>query len=226
MTWMDAIVDGNPVTLRGGKAVEIEALWYNALMIMAKLAPKFGEHGLTYQKAAVLCKTSFNAKFWNASKNYLFDIVDWKDASVRPNALFAISLPFAVLNKEKWQAVVDTASQELLTPYGMRTLGKSEPQYRGYLGLGPKERDLSYHNGDVWPWLLGAFADAYSRAYPHKKLTHLLAHLLEASEKGSSIGTINEVFAGDQPYAPEGCISQAWSVGELLRIIAENPVEV
>lgn len=223
MTWMDAVVDGNPVTLRSGKPVEVEALWFNALTLVSRLAKRFGTGAGTYSKAAELCKKSFNEKFWNGEKGYLFDVVGKSnDASIRPNALFAISLPFPVLEKTKWRSVVNVAISELLTPYGMRTLATSDPCYRGSASGNPGERDLAYHQGDAWPWLLGAFIDAYGRAYPHKRLGMFTETLLNKPD-GIPASSISEVFSGSYPHKPDGCLNQAWSVGELMRVIAENP---
>jgi len=225
MTWMDAIVDGKPVTPRSGKPVEVEAFWFNALVIMSKLAKRFGVGSSQYSEAAEKCKKAFNKQFWNSEKGYLFDVVSkaGNHPSIRPNALFAVSMPFPILDKEKWRSVVDIAIQELVTPYGLRTLAASDVLYRGYAGGNQTERDLSYHQGDAWPWLLGAFTDAYNRVYPHKSLGIFIDALLKGCSNGTAVSCVSEVFSGSYPHKPEGCISQAWSVGELLRIIAENP---
>ncbi len=227
MTWMDAIVDGKPVTLRKGKAVEIQALWYNALCVMAKLAKHFGEKSEIYDTAARKCKKSFNDAFWNKEKGYLFDYIDGahKDSAIRPNALFAISLDFPVLEESRWKSVVGVAERELLTPYGMRTLAPSEPGYKGIAGGSQRERDLSYHQGDVWPWLLGAFAEAYKKAHPHKDAGHFARPLIVGEDRLAA-GKIPELYDGSAPHKPGGCIAQAWSVAELMRAIAENQEQV
>ncbi len=227
MTWMDAIVDGKPVTLRRGKAVEIQALWYNALCVLAKLAKQFGEKPDSYDMAARKCKKSFNEAFWNNGKGYLFDYIDGahKDLAIRPNALFAVSLAFPVLEESKWKSVVGVAERELLTPYGLRTLALSEPGYRSVAGGSQRDRDLSYHQGDIWPWLLGAFTDAYKRAHPHKDVGHFVKPLI-VGENHMAVGKIPELYDGSAPHLPGGCIAQAWSVAELMRIIAENQAQV
>ena len=225
MTWMDAVLNGTPVTLRSGKPVEIQALWYNALALMSRLAIKWGADVREYTKAAELCKKSFNEMFWNPAAGYLYDVVrdDGRDASIRPNALFSVSMPFPVLDKERWRSLADVALRELVTPYGIRTLAASDVNYRGDATGTHSQRDLAYHQGTAWPWLMGAFIDAYSRAHPHKGVKVFTEALVNTCSNGHSVGCINEVFSGSWPHKPEGCISQAWSVGEILRVLAENP---
>lgn len=223
VTWMDAVVNGSPVTPRNGKAVEIQALWFNALQVCSELAKRFKENPQKYLNMASACRVSFNQKFWNGENGYLFDVVsETKDASVRPNALFSISLPFPVLEKDKWKRIVGVAQKELLTPYGLRTLSPHDLNYKGSASGNQAERDLAYHNGDAWPWLFGAFVDAYKKAYPHKPVDEFLRPILEDHLKAGGVGCVSEIFDGSPPYRPEGCIHQAWSVGEVLRVLAEN----
>lgn len=221
MTWMDAVVDGVPVTLRKGKAVEIQALWYNALMVCAKLAEKLSEKPDPYLKMAVECRTSFHDKFINHDNGYLYDVVDGdsRDASVRPNALLAVSMSFPILDESRWKNVVDIAVNELLTPFGLRTLSSSDSRYRGFASGTQKECDLSYHQGDAWPWLLGPFIDAHAKTYPKSRIGQFLKPLLEA--QAGCIGHIAEVYDGAPPHKPGGCMSQAWSVAEIMRVLAE-----
>ncbi len=223
MTWMDAIVDGNPVTLRKGKAVEIQALWYNALMVCSQLAERFGEKPGPYRKLAIECSTSFRDKFLNHENGYLHDVVDGNDdyAAIRPNALFAISLDFPILDEHLWKRVVDLAEQELVTPYGIRTLAQTDPEYRGSAQGNSTERDLAYHQGDAWPWLLGAFIDSYVKVYPNRGIGHFIKPLVEGHNR-LAMGKVPEVYDGSRPHRPEGCISQAWSTAELMRILAEH----
>ena len=218
-TWMDAIVDGTPVTLRSGKPVEIQALWYNALMVGSHLANKFGGKD-TYKLLGEECYESFNEKFWNDETKYLYDVIG--DGSIRPNALFAVSLPFPILEEKRWRSVVGKAERELLTPYGLRTLAPSDSRYKGSAKGSPTERDLAYHQGDAWPWLIGPFIDAYSKAYPERSLAKFVEPLLVHLED-ACLGGISEIFGGSD-NEPEGCINQAWSVAELMRILHEHPL--
>jgi predicted glycogen debranching enzyme len=232
LTWMDARVDGRPVTPRTGKPVEVQALWYNALQFLAELDLKLKEPSRGYEKLASIARTSFNEKFWNEGAQYLFDRVEGRerDASVRPNALIAISLPYEVLEESRFKPVVETAARELYTTYGLRTLAPREPGYRGRFQGPPSERDASYHQGAVWPWLMGPFVTAFVKAHGPSEatkarvndlLTPFLDHLSEAG-----VGTVSELFEGDAPHAPRGCPAQAWSVGEILRVLWEEGLVV
>jgi predicted glycogen debranching enzyme len=222
-TWMDAVVDGTPVTPRNGSPVEIQALWYNALMVCSKLVERFGEDVVPYLNMAEACKKSFNSRFVNKESGYLYDVVDGerRDASVRPNALFAISLDFPVLDRKCWKQVVDTAKRELLTPYGLRTLSRQDPNYKGFASGNQSERDRAYHQGDAWPWLLGAFADAYLKVYPDGRIGDFIRPLLEGRNSACA-GKVPEIYDGSEPQKPAGCISQAWSCAELIRLLSEH----
>lgn len=233
MTWMDTMVDGKPATPREGKAVEVQALWYNALKTFELLAKKFKDVGEA-EKFAVLAekaKINFNEKFWNRGKNCLFDVIDkqgYGDQSVRPNQIIAASLDFTMLDKAKSKMVVDVVRRELLTPCGLRTLAKSDPQYIGVYYGDRRSRDLAYHNGTVWPWLLGPFTTAYlktegygeyMREYAFK---NFLAPLLTEQVFKAGLGSISEIFDGEPPHTPRGCIAQAWSIAEPLRAYIED----
>lgn len=221
VTWMDACVNGKPVTPRVGKPVEINALWYNALCLMACWAKYVGESAQRYESLASRCAASFRRKFWHEG-GYLYDVIDSNgkvDDSFRPNQIIAVSLPFSPLKPHQQKLIVDAVEHELLTPYGLRTLSPRNPQYCGTYSGGPIERDSAYHQGTAWPWLLGQFADAHYKVYRDLgRIKELLQpfknHLSEAG-----VGSISELFDGDPPHNPGGCIAQAWSVGEILRIL-------
>jgi len=215
LTWMDAIVDGNAVTPRRGKPVEINALWYNALRIVADLS---ADSGMRSRADGV--RESFESAFWNRQSQCCFDVVNPNDASIRPNQLFAIALPFPLFDDARAAEILRVCESQLLTPAGLRSLSPNDPRYRGRLIGDQRSRDTAYHQGTVWPWLLGAYVDALLRyrgesgaASARTLLTNLSTHLNEAG-----LGTIGEIFDGDAPHAPRGCIAQAWSVGEVLRV--------
>jgi predicted glycogen debranching enzyme len=235
LTWMDAENDGVAVTSRAGKAVEIQALWYNALRICELLAKKYEENALAddYSSMAEKAKSSFNRKFWNIEKQCLLDVVDehGADQSIRSNQIIAVGLDFTMLEKDRQNLVVDFVMKEFLTPYGLRTLAKSDPRYKGrYFGDG-QTRNLAYHNGPVWPWLTGSLTKAYLRtkgqASRQLKLVQetFLFPLLSQQTIQSGLGSISELYDADLPYTAGGCLSQAWSVGELLRAYVEDTLQ-
>ena len=224
LTWMDAKVGDHVITPRTGKPVEIQALWYNALRIMEDLALHFGddEDKSRYDSMADLAKLSFNGAFWNNEEDCLYDVVEngSRDGSVRPNQIFAVSLPYAMLDADKAKAVVDKVEEELLTPVGLRSLSPRDPKYIPiYIGS-PLERDSAYHQGTVWAWLIGGFVEAYRKVYPDREdrvaaiLSGFERHLHEAG-----VGQISEIFDAEPPHAPRGCPAQAWSVAEVLRVM-------
>ena len=226
LTWMDAKVGDHVITPRTGKPVEIQALWYNALRIMEDLALHFGddEDKSRYDSMADLAKLSFNGAFWNNEEDCLYDVVEngSRDGSVRPNQIFAVSLPYAMLDADKAKAVVDKVEEELLTPVGLRSLSPRDPKYIPiYIGS-PLERDSAYHQGTVWAWLIGGFVDAYRKVYPDREdrvaaiLSGFERHLHEAG-----VGQISEIFDAEPPHAPRGCPAQAWSVAEVLRVMLD-----
>jgi predicted glycogen debranching enzyme len=227
---MDAKIGDFVVTPRTGKAVEIQALWYNALCIMSDFAEKFADEKdcKTYAEMADEAQTGFNQIFWNEQEECLFDVIDGdeKDASVRPNQIFAVSLPNTMLSIEQAQKIVKKVEEELLTPVGLRSLSPKDKNYCSvYIGS-PFERDSSYHQGTIWAWLIGAFVDAYRKAYPNGQQTeNRVNETLEGfknhlCEEGS--GQISEIFDADAPHKPRGCIAQAWSVAEVLRVISKR----
>lgn len=225
LTWMDAKIGDFVVTPRTGKAVEIQALWYNALCVMADLAGIFGDWAdeKKYLELAEKAKENFNRIFWNETENCLYDVIDGeaKDGSVRPNQIFAVSLPNAILDdKGKAKKIVEKVEAELLTPVGLRSLSPKDKNYCPiYIGS-PFDRDSSYHQGTVWAWLIGGFVDACRRVFPDDKqrvaeiLDGFKTHLTEAG-----CGQISEIFDADAPHNPRGCPAQAWSVAEVLRIV-------
>jgi len=230
LTWMDAKAGDWVVTPRRGKAVEIQALWYNALSIMEDLARRIGDETgrKRYNSMAALTKWSFNRQLWNEKGGCLYDVVNGgpADASIRPNQIFAVSLPYSMLSPERAKQVVGVVEQHLLTPYGLRTLAPSDPQYRGRYSGNPISRDGAYHQGTVWPWLMGSFIRAYikvnggtepARRQAENWLVSLKDHLADAG-----LGQMSEIFDGDPPHRPVGCVAQAWSVAEILRTTVED----
>jgi predicted glycogen debranching enzyme len=224
LTWMDAKCDGWVVTPRRGKAVEINALWYNALCVLARwLGEEHGEQAAAPLRAqAERTHASFNARFWYDDGGYLYDVVDSEsggdDAAFRPNQLFAIALPNPVLDEARWPSLVDAAAQRLLTPVGLRSLDPGHPDYKPTYHGDLRTRDAAYHQGTVWSWLIGPFIDAFLKVHPERRaqarswLGGLVAHLDDAG-----IGTISEVFDAEAPFTARGCMAQAWGVAELLR---------
>lgn len=226
LTWMDAKIGDLVITPRTGKPVEIQALWYNALMIMAEFAETFGhdEDAKRFRSMADLAYLSFNAVFWNDEKQCLFDYIENgnRNDAVRPNQLLAISLDHPILDKKHWLAVVTKAENELLTPVGMRSLSPADPAYVPIYKGSPFDRDSAYHQGTVWGWLIGPYVDAYKKVYDHEPaLNAKVASLLTGFEQHLSktcIGQISEIFDGDAPHHSRGCPAQAWSVAEVLRV--------
>ena len=225
LTWMDAKIGDWVVTPRTGKTVEIQALWYNALRSMADLAAKFAKptDQAKYLKMAAKAKTGFNKLFWNKDEECLFDVVndDRADASVRPNQIFAVSLPHTMLSSAKARKVVDKVETELLTPFGLRSLSPKDPRYVPvYIGS-PLVRDAAYHQGTVWGWLIGGYVDAYRKVHSKDPKTHARVNEIiakfQAQLTESLIGQVAEIFDADLPHATRGCAAQAWSVAELLR---------
>lgn len=225
LTWMDAKVDGWVVTPRDGKAVEINALWYNALSRVADLARSLGHDARPYETLARRAREAFG-QFWYAAGRYLYDRIDddgRPDPTLRPNQVFAASLPHSPLSRSQCKDVVASVEHALLVPLGVRTLAPDAPGYRGGYGGDRMARDSAYHQGTAWPWLLGPFAMAYTRAHgPGEATRTRIRTLLEPlwqhlGEFG--LGHVAEVFAGDPPHSPSGCFAQAWSTAELLRVL-------
>jgi predicted glycogen debranching enzyme len=236
LTWMDASVENDVITPRTGKAVEIQALWYNSLRIMELLANKFDEPTLAQKYANMANQTqqSFNEKFWNPRNDCLFDVVDGQavDASIRPNQIFAVSFNFTMLDHEKNQKVVETVNRELVTPYGLRTLSLGDPKFIGKCSGDSRSRDMAYHNGTIWPWLLGPYVTAYLKVNEYsaearkQTLENLILPLFTTGIHQGGLGTINEIYDCDPPNEPRGCISQAWSVAEPLRAYVEDIMQI
>jgi len=224
LTWMDAKIGDWVVTPRTGKAVEINALWINALETMAELARVLKISSDSYQTLSGKAKDGFH-KFWNAERRCCYDVIEapgiGNDASLRPNQIFAVSLAVSPLPSEQQKAVVDICASQLLTPYGLRSLAPGEAGYRGHYGGGPRERDAAYHQGTVWAWLLGHFALAHHRVYADRVAAMRFLEPLGSAIQRYGLGTLGEIFDGDAPFAPKGCIAQAWSVGEVLRAWVE-----
>lgn len=227
LTWMDAKAGSWVVTPRHGKAVEINALWYNALRVMAEVVSRCGGDGSSYLKLAEKVRKSFVKAFWNDKANCLYDTVNEQgpDEKIRPNQILAVSLSFPVLEGEKAKNVVDTVHQQLYTALGLRTLAKDDPQYRGiYIG-DQYARDGAYHQGTVWTWPLGRFITAYARVYRDapdlKQQLDAFFKPFHDHLRDACIGSISEIFDGDEPLLPRGCCAQAWSVSEILRSYVE-----
>lgn len=224
LTWMDAKVDDWVVTPRRGKAVEINALWYNALCTMRKwlLQEDREADAALLEKHAAEVAESFNQRFWSQELGYLYDVVDGPhgdDPACRPNQILALSLPHAVLRREYWQPVLQTVQRRLLTPMGLRTLDPEHPDYKPNYYGDLRSRDAAYHQGTVWPWLLGPFVDAWLKVYPEDVASAkgFLQPLIEKHLTEACVGSISEIFDAQEPCVPRGCVAQAWSVAEVLR---------
>jgi predicted glycogen debranching enzyme len=247
LTWMDAKCGDYVVTPRQGKAVEINALWYNFLMTLDFFEGKVREADATtagasprqaledYAGMAAKAKAGL-AKFWNAERGCLVDVIrddGSKDESIRPNQLFAISLPYVAFSEDQARSILAVVEAELLTPKGLRTLSPHDPAYQGKYGLGKAkanqyDRDITYHQGTVWPWLFGCWVNA--RVFAHGATKENFAHIgnyLAAIKAHifaeAGVGSISEICDGDAPHTPRGCVAQAWSVAELLRVMTEYP---
>jgi predicted glycogen debranching enzyme len=232
LTWMDAKVDDWVVTPRRGKAVEINALWYNALRLLAAWRREAGDNAGAerYTAAAEQSCESFNRRFWNASSGYLFDIIDGEngdDPACRPNQVLAVSLKHPVLSRDRWEAIVSAVQKQLLTPVGLRSLSPDhrdyQPRYFGSL----RDRDAAYHQGTVWAWLIGPFIDAWLKVHPDRVGAHAWLRAFVSHLDQAGTGSISEIFDAEQPHTPRGCIAQAWSVAEVLRTwLKTSPVSL
>jgi predicted glycogen debranching enzyme len=228
LTWMDAKVDGWVVTPRRGKAVEINALWYNALRLLEGWLrdEAQADQANEISEQANRARTSFSQRFWNPNTNCLFDVIDGEhgdDPAVRPNQIFTFALKHPILDESRWGAVLEVVRDKLLTPVGLRSLSREHPDYKPRYFGDLRARDAAYHQGTVWGWLIGPFIDAHLKVHPEDKagargyLNALLPHLDHAC-----VGSISEIFDAEAPYTPRGCIAQAWSVAEALRCWAKT----
>ena len=226
LTWMDAKYDGVAFTPRCGKAVEVNALWYNALCLLAQFyAERDLENSRQYKSMADNARAGFCGLFWNQSKRYLNDCIlpdGLVDDSLRPNQIFAVSLPFSPLSPDRQQSVVNAVQKHLLTPYGLRTLDANDCRYKGVYTGPQQQRDEAYHQGTVWPFLLGPFVESFLKVNgfsrkSKKKAAEFIQPLLKHLTEDSCLGSVSEIFDGDAPHKPKGCFAQAWSVAELIR---------
>jgi predicted glycogen debranching enzyme len=225
ITWMDATVKGKPATARWGYPVEINALWYNAICFAQELARLFDDHEFSFRDLISKIRKSFVDTFWIEGEAYLGDVFrdGFLDRAIRPNQILAVSLPYSPLDAAKWMGVVEKVKNHLLAPVGLRTLSPEDKSYKGrYEGDG-LTRDAAYHQGTVWPWLIAHFGEAYIKATEDTAAakTFLLDYIrafLRNHMKEAGIGCISEIFDGDVPHRPNGCISQAWSAAGLIRL--------
>ena len=227
LTWMDARIGTWVVTPRMGKPVEIQALWYNVLKIFAELLRlnKQKKDAGEIEAKAGNAKESFDQKFWNAEGNYLYDVIDENEnpnAEVRPNQLFAISLPFALIEGKKAEAVLKIIEEKLYTPVGLRSLPSDDVHYVHHYGGDQWHRDSSYHEGTVWSWLLGAYVDALVKTGSEKSKVESVIENFKYHLNEACIGQVSEIFDADPPYHPRGCVAQAWGVAEVLRVMKEH----
>ena len=226
LTWMDAKCGGVAFTPRCGKPVEVNAFWYNGLCWLAEFyARRDIENAKHYKSMADKVGVSFCKLFWNQSGGYLNDCIlpdGSVDASIRPNQIFAVSLPFSPLSAEQQKSVVDVVQKQLLTPYGLRTLNAGDSRYKGQYTGPQQQRDEAYHQGTVWPYLIGPFVESFLKVNGFSRKSKKMAAtfiqpLLEHLTKDGCLGSVSEIFDGDPPHTPRGCIAQAWSVAELIR---------
>jgi predicted glycogen debranching enzyme len=223
---MDAKVGDWVVTPRTGKAVEINALWINALETIAQFAHQMNQPTDKYERLSTQAKSNFQ-KFWNEERNSCFDVIDipgagpgknsGKDPALRPNQILTVCLPVSPLRKDQQKSVVDICAQQLLTSHGLRSLAPGESSYQGHYGGDQRSRDGAYHQGTVWGWLVGPFALAHYRVYGDRDAALRYLEPLGSHICALGLGTLAEIFDGDPPHSPRGCIAQAWTVGEILR---------
>jgi predicted glycogen debranching enzyme len=219
LTWMDAKVGDWVVTPRIGKPVEINALWYRALTLMAKWAARVGQSPMNYSNLAARARASFD-RFWYAKGGYLYDVLDTEsgdDASLRPNQLFAISLPDDLVASDRAKSILEVVTRSLLTPFGLRTLSPQDPNYHWLYRGNQRERDAAYHQGMVWTWLIGAYVDAHLKVYGDRAQARAVLEAFRLNLSTAGMGTLPEIFESEPPFRPVGCFAQAWSVAEVLR---------
>lgn len=220
LTWMDAKVGDWVVTPRTGKPIEVNALWYGALRTMAKFARRLGKPHQEYEAIADRTLARF-ARFWNSETGYCYDVLDTPngvdDPALRPNQIFAVSLPESPLTPAQQRGVVDACGRALLTSYGLRSLAPTHPDYQGHYGGDPRQRDGAYHQGTVWGWLLGPFVLAHLRVYNNPSQARQFLEPMADHLLSHGLGSLSEIFNGDPPMNPKGCIAQAWTIAEVLR---------
>lgn len=236
LTWMDAVVDGQPVTPRWGKPVEINALWYSVLCWASRWAEilseydhpensaRYGKQARRYSQQAEQVRISLQ-KYWHPQQNYLYDTIeldDRRNTQIRPNAVIALSLTHCAFPHPQARQILEVARNHLLTPYGLRSLSPTDPEYIGIYQGNPKQRDRAYHQGTVWCWLIGPFIRSWQRFYPHQPLPFDWQPLIDHFYHSQCIGSISEIFDGDFPHHPKGAIAQAWSVAEVMRHLEEQ----
>lgn len=229
ITWMDVRVGDWVATPRHGKPVEINALWYNALKVLEKLSIQFGDDPTHYQELSEKVKDSFLSKFWNENTNCLYDVVDGDepDDHIRPNQIYAVSLPYTMLPDDMAAKVVATVKEKLYIGCGLRSLSTDHPEYHGIYCGALSKRDAAYHQGTAWGFLLGGFLTAYLKVNKHSnesvtEAVHMLEPVVAHLSDNGCIGSISEIFDGDEPHNPRGCYAQAWSVGEVLRAYTQD----
>jgi predicted glycogen debranching enzyme len=228
LTWMDAKVDDWIVTPRRGKAVEINALWYNALRLLDGWLRELGidDEGIGLPAHADRVYASFNARFWSEAHGHLLDVVDGEegdDPACRPNQVFAIALDHPVLARERWEPVMRTVRERLLTPVGLRSLAPDHPDYKPRYDGDLRSRDAAYHQGTVWGWLIGPYLDAWLKVHPEDlEGARALIEGFERHLTQACVGSISEIFDAEEPYVPRGCVAQAWSVAEVLRCLEKT----
>jgi glycogen debranching enzyme len=208
------------VTPRRGKPVEIQALWYNALRCMQSWAVRMGQSPRLYEEHAEQVRETFNARYWNESSGCLFDVIDGPegdDSAIRPNQIFSLSLPNAVLDEKRWEQVLKTVKDRLVTPYGLRTLSSDHPDYKAHYRGDLLARDAAYHQGTVWPWLIGHFMDAWLKLRPERAVAREFLKAFPDHLRDAGMGSISEIFDAEAPHRPGGCMAQAWSIAEVLR---------
>src|SRR5262249_24108779 len=222
LPWMDAKVEYWVVTPRRGKAVEINALWYNALRLMAEWLREEGDPDASrHEDLAARTRESFNERFWYEQGGYLYDVVDGEqgdDSSCRPNQIFSISLDHPVLDRKRWEPVFTIVRERLLTPVGVRSLAPGHRDYKAQYYGNLRARDAAYHQGSVWAWLAGPLVDAWLKVHPEDKAGARRAiEGFQGHIDDSGVGTLSEIFDAEEPFTPRGCVAQAWSVAEVLR---------
>jgi predicted glycogen debranching enzyme len=222
LTWMDAKVGEWVVTPRRGKPVEVQALWYNALRLMAVWAQELGQPTENYLRLAETAWNSFNQRFWFKEGSYLYDLVDGEkgnETNLRPNQVFAISLRFPIASEPYWKPVMAAVTGNLVTPFGLRTLAPGHKDYKPRYDGDLRARDAAYHQGTVWPWLIGHFLEAWLKVYGDKTRAREFLSEFDVALRAATAGSLSEIFDAEPPYSPRGCIAQAWSVAEVLRSV-------